>query len=142
MVEAVAQTRLTRARLLKASARTLTAGALAACGPLTGTTDQQSAPTKRPVTLIVDNDWTGGDRYKVVQAWLERANKVHPHIKTELRDNAASQDKTIALFATGDEGDLYQLDQHVVPVFGPKNVLQDISSTLASLKFDVNSVYD
>ncbi|MGH2371673.1 MAG: hypothetical protein ACRDI2_26170, partial [Chloroflexota bacterium] len=107
MVEAVAQTRLTRARLLKASARTLTAGALAACGPLAGTTDQQSAPTKRPVTLIVDNDWTGGDRYKVVQAWLERANKVHPHIKTELRDNAASQDKTIALFASDQQGDLY-----------------------------------
>jgi ABC-type glycerol-3-phosphate transport system substrate-binding protein len=94
------------------------------------------------VTVIVDNDWTSGDRYKVVTAWLERANKVHPHIKTELRDNAASQDKTIALFATGDQGDLYQLDQHVVPVFGPKGVLQDISSTLASLKFDVNSVYD
>ena len=100
------------------------------------------APAKRPVTVIVDNDWTEGDRYTVVQAWLARANKVYPHIKTELRDNAASQDKTLALFATGEQGDLYQLDQHVVPVFGPKGVLQDIGPTLAALKFDVNSVYD
>ena len=65
-------------------------------GPAPPGTGQQgpAAPAKRPVTLIVDNDWTGGDRYKVVKAWLERANKVHPHIKTELRDNAglAGQD--------------------------------------------------
>ena len=30
------------------------------------------------------------------------------------------------------QGDLYQMDQHLIPVFGPKNVLFDISSTLAS----------
>jgi ABC-type glycerol-3-phosphate transport system substrate-binding protein len=135
---------MTRSRVLRTGAGGLAAGMLLACNAPAA--DQGTAGTstqaKRPVTVIVDNDWTGGDRYKVVTAWLERANRVHPHIKTELRDNAASQDKTIALFATGDEGDLYQLDQHVVPVFGPKGVLQDISSTLASLKFDVNSVYD
>jgi ABC-type glycerol-3-phosphate transport system substrate-binding protein len=138
-----------RSRFLAAGAAGMAYGTLLACGgPAAGTGTQASdsqgpaAPAKRPVTVIVDNDWTEGDRYSVVQAWLARANKVHPHIKTDLRDNAASQDKTLALFATGEQGDLYQLDQHVVPVFGPKGVLQDIGPTLAALKFDVNSVYD
>ena len=140
---------MSRSRFLRMGAATMGYGTLLACGgPAAGTNTQAAntqvpaAPAKRAVTVIVDNDWTGGDRAKVVEAWLARANRVHPHIKTELRDNAASQDKTIALFATGEQGDLYQLDQHVVPVFGPKGLLQDISSTLASLKFDVNSVYD
>ena len=141
--------RMRRSRLLRAGAATVAYGTLLACGgPAPGTGTQASdpqgagAPAKRPVTVIVDNDWTEGDRYTVVQAWLARANKVYPHIKTDLRDNAESQDKTLALFATGEQGDLYQLDQHVVPVFGPKGVLQDIGPTLAALKFDVNSVYD
>ncbi|MBI3971610.1 MAG: extracellular solute-binding protein [Chloroflexi bacterium] len=140
---------MTRSRFLHAGVGVLATGVFAACGgPAAdggvkqGGSVAPASPSKKEVTLIVDNDWTGGDRVKIVQGWLERANKVYPHIKTELRDNAASQDKTIALFASGEEGDLYQLDQHVVPVFGPKNVLQDITSTLAALKFDVNSVYD
>lgn len=141
--------RMSRSQFLRMGATTMASATLLACGgPAADTSTQASATqapaaqVKRPVTVIVDNDWTGGDRATLVNAWLARANKVYPHIKTELRDNAASQDKTIALFATGDQGDLYQLDQHVVPVFGPKGVLQDIGSTLASLKFDVNSVYD
>ena len=141
--------RMSRSRFLRTGATMMGYGTLLACGgPGAGTNTQASAtqapaaPAKREVTVIVDNDWTGGDRATLVKAWLDRANKVYPHIKTDLRDNAASQDKTIALFATGEQGDLYQLDQHVVPVFGPKGLLQDISSTLASLKFDVNSVYD
>jgi ABC-type glycerol-3-phosphate transport system substrate-binding protein len=141
--------RMRRAQFLRMGAAAVASGTLLACGgPAAGTGTPAAggqgpaAPAKRPVTVLVDNDWTEGDRYAVVQAWLARANKVYPHIKTELRDNAASQDKTLALFATGDEGDLYQLDQHVVPVFGPKGVLQDIAPTLASLKFDLNSVYD
>ncbi|MGH2353205.1 MAG: ABC transporter substrate-binding protein, partial [Chloroflexota bacterium] len=142
--------RMSRTQMLRDGAKALAGGVLAACGgpaatgSSTGAGDSNAtnAPSKRNVTLIIDNDWTGGDRYKVVQAWLERANKVYPHIQTELRDNANSQDKTIALFAADQQGDLFQLDQHMVPVYGPKGVLQDISSTLASLKFDVNSVYD
>ncbi|HEX2035760.1 MAG TPA: hypothetical protein VHS99_16405 [Chloroflexota bacterium] len=138
------RTHTRRASLLGLGGAALAGTVLGACGGQTAgpTTGATAAPSKRPVTLIVDNDWTQGDRYKVVTAWLERANRVHPHIKTELRDNAESQDKTIALFAAGDQGDLFQLDQHMVPVYGPKGVLQDISSTLASLKFDLNSVYD
>jgi hypothetical protein len=54
-----------------------------------------------------------GRPVRVVQAWLARANKVYPHIKTELRDNAASQDKTLALFATGDQGDSVQPGAHL-----------------------------
>ncbi|MGH2368522.1 MAG: hypothetical protein ACRDI2_09990, partial [Chloroflexota bacterium] len=137
---------VTRAQVLRAGLGAASFGTLIACGGQASGTPSEvsatSAPAKRPVTLIVDNDWTSGDRYKVVQAWLERAKQVHPHITTELRDNAASQDKTIALFASDQQGDLFQLDQHMVPVYGPKGVLQDISSTLASLRFDLNSVYD
>ena len=73
--------------------------ALAACGCQAGEGASGAAPQeKRPVTLTIDNDWTQGDRLTVVKAWLERANKVHPHIKTELRENADTQEKTIALF--------------------------------------------
>jgi ABC-type glycerol-3-phosphate transport system substrate-binding protein len=94
------------------------------------------------VTLIVSNDWTQGDRLKIVQAWLARANQVYPHIKTELHDNADSQEKIIAQFAADQQGDLVQVDQHLIPVFGPKNVLEDISPTLATLKFDLNTIFD
>ena len=137
-----------RSAVLRGAATALASTALAACGAQGSPSSQPVAtvapakPAVRATTLLLQNDWTSGDRLKIIEAWVARANKVYPHIKTELRDNAASQDKTIALFATGDEGDLYQLDQHVVPVFGPKGVLQDIASTLAALKFDVNSVYD
>jgi multiple sugar transport system substrate-binding protein len=140
--------RLTRAQVLRVAAGTLAGSVLAACGAPSGGGSTGAgggttgAPAKRPVTLIVDNDWTQGDRLTVVKAWLERANRIHPHIKTELRDNADTQPKTIALFAADQQGDLMQLDQHKVPVFGPKGALHDIGSTLASLKFDVNSVYD
>jgi multiple sugar transport system substrate-binding protein len=122
----------------------LTPALLAACG----TTAGESAPggasqqTKRPVTLNVDNDWTQGDRLTVVRAWLDRANKVYPHIKTELRENADTQEKTIALFAADQQGDLVQLDQHLVPVFGPKGALHNIGPILAAQKFDVNTLYD
>lgn len=34
------------------------------------------------------------------------------------------------------------VDQHLVPVLGPKGVLEDISSSMATLKFDLNSVFD
>ena len=46
------------------------------------------------------------------------------------------------MFAADQQGDLVQLDQHLVPVFGPKGALQEIGPTLAALKFDANSVYD
>lgn len=135
--------RSTRRRVMQAGATAAALGLLSACrpGPARSPEEQQPA-TRRPVTLIVDNDWSSGDRLKVVQAWLERASRVYPHIKTELHDNAADQDKTVATFAADQQGDLFQLDQHMVPVFGPKGVLQDISSTLATLKFDVNTLYD
>ena len=87
---------LTRAQVLRVAAGALAGSALAACGAPSGggssgaSGGAPGAPAKRPVTLIVDNDWTQGDRLTVVKAWLERANKVHPHIKTELRDNADS----------------------------------------------------
>ncbi|HEX2034337.1 MAG TPA: extracellular solute-binding protein [Chloroflexota bacterium] len=135
---------MTRAQALRAGTGLLAAGALAACGPQAGgrASGEGASQTKRPVTLLIDNDWTQGDRLTVVKAWLERANKVHPHIKTELRDNADTQEKTIALFAAEQQGDLMQLDQHMVPVFGPKGALHPIASILASLKFDVNTLYD
>ncbi|HET7770599.1 MAG TPA: hypothetical protein VFN74_17630, partial [Chloroflexota bacterium] len=44
--------------------------------------------------------------------------------------------------ASDQQGDLIQLSEYLVPVFGPKNVLADIGPTLSSLKFDANSVYD
>jgi multiple sugar transport system substrate-binding protein len=132
---------MTRSRLLAAGGGVAAAAALAACGGRSAPAEQPAA-AKRPVTLIVDNDWTQGDRLKVVQAWLEHANKVYPHIKTDLREMAETQEKTIALFAADQQGDLFQLDQHMVPVFGPKGLLFDISSTLAALKFDATKLYD
>ncbi len=66
----------------------------------------------------------------------------YPHIKTDLRQTADTQEKTIAMFASDQQGDLVQLDQHMVPVFGPKGVLQDIGPSLASMKFDVTKLHD
>lgn len=137
------RTGMTRARLLRTGAGTLAGGTLAACGvPGAAKEGAPAAPSKRETTLIVSNDWTGGDRLKIVQAWLERANKVYPNIKTDLVDNADSQEKIIAQFAADQQGDLVQVDQHLIPVFGPKGVLEDIGPTLAMLKFDVNTLFD
>lgn len=114
------------------------AGMAAACGT------QQEPPAAKsagPVTLAVDNDWTGGDRLKVIQAWSEHVSKKHPNVKLELREQG-SQDKVLALFATDQQGDLMQLSEYLIPVFGPKGVLADIGPSLSSLKFDANSVYD
>jgi multiple sugar transport system substrate-binding protein len=142
---AAAAARMTRAAVLRGGAPALASGLLAACAA-SGTSDSGGAATavaaRRPVTLLVDNDWTAGDRIKVIQAWLEHANRKYPHIKTDLRQTAETQEKSIAMFAADQQGDLVQLDQHLVPVFGPKGSLQEIGSTLAALKFDANSVYD
>ena len=142
MVGATPRGRTTRSAVLRTGAGALATGALAGCWAAGAPAAQQPAAAKRPVTLLIDNDWAKGDRYKVVQTWLERANKVYPHIKTELRDNAASNDKSIALFASDQQGDLFQLHWSLFPVYAPKGALQEISPTLASLKFDANSVYD
>src|SRR6266542_3379579 len=142
---------MTRSRLLRTGALALAGGAggvatacgAAATGSTKTATQVPATPAPRNVTLIVDNDWTSGDRLTIIKAWLERANKLYPNIKTDLRDTAGDQSKTIALFAADQQGDLYQMDQHLIPVFGPKNVLFDISSTLAALKFDAdNLLYD
>lgn len=115
---------------------------LAACGASETKPEGQPAASARPVTVLIDNNWTSGDRLKVVQAWLARANQVYPHIKTDLRENAATQVKSIATFAADQQGDLVQLDTYLLPVFAPKGVLQEITPTLAALKFDTNSLYD
>lgn len=136
--------------LRRGGAASLAAGVLAACGgPGSGTasspsgaTSAPAAPAKRPTSLLLGNDWTAGDRRKIVDAWIARANQVYPHIKTDLADNADTQEKIIAQFAADQQGDLVMVDQHLIPVFGPKNVLEDISSTMASLKFDINSIFD
>jgi ABC-type glycerol-3-phosphate transport system substrate-binding protein len=99
-------------------------------------------PAPRTTTIIVSNDWTQGDRLKVVQSWLARANRVHPNIKTELYANADTQEKIIAQFAADQQGDLVQVDQHMIPVFGPKGLLEDITPTLNALKFDLSSIFD
>jgi multiple sugar transport system substrate-binding protein len=155
--------RVTRSVFLHGGAASFGAAVLAACGApgagstgtsgsaasgSTGTTAQgastsaPASPAKRPTTLLLGNDWTAGDRRKIIDAWLARANQVYPHIKTDLADNADTQEKIIAQFAADLQGDLVMVDQHLVPVFGPKNVLEDISSTVASLKFDFNSIFD
>jgi ABC-type glycerol-3-phosphate transport system substrate-binding protein len=142
---------ISRSRVLRAGVTALAGSLAAACGAPAASGDKTTAiatqapatPAARNVTLIVDNDWISGDRLTIIKAWLERANKLYPNVKTDLRDVAGDQSKTIALFAADQQGDLYQMDQHLIPVFGPKNVLFDISSTLASLKFDVdNLVHD
>jgi multiple sugar transport system substrate-binding protein len=137
-----------RSAILRSAATALASTALAACGAQGSPSGQAvattapAAPAKRPTTLLLNNDWTSGDRLKIIEAWVARANRVYPHIKTDLAANADTQEKIIAQFAADQQGDLVMVDQHLVPVFGPKGVLEDISSTMASLKFDFNSVYD
>jgi len=136
-----------RSAVLRGAATALAATALAACGAQ-GSSSQPvatvapAAPAKRPATLLLSNDWTSPDRRKIIEAWVARANRVYPHIKTDLADNADTQEKIIAQFAADQQGDLVMVDQHLIPVLGPKNVLEDISSTMATLRFDFNSVYD
>ena len=140
--------RVTRARVLRGAPAALGAGLLSACGAnATGGGTQAGAgatpsPAARPTSLLLSNDWTSPDRRAIIEAWVARANRIHPQIKTELVDNADTQEKIIAQFAADQQGDLVMVDQHLVPVFGPKGVLEDISSTMAALKFDFNSVYD
>jgi ABC-type glycerol-3-phosphate transport system substrate-binding protein len=122
-----------------AGAAGIGAALLAACGAVG---EGKPAESARPVTVLIDNNWTSGDRLKVVQAWLARASQVYPHIKTDLRENAATQEKSIAAFAADQQGDLVQLDTYLLPVFAPKGVLQEIGPTLAALKFDPNTLYD
>lgn len=146
---------MTRARMLRMTAFVPVAASMgvagfgAACG---AESPQQRAeskkgdqptpvPAKRPVTLIVDNDWHKGDRRQVVDAWTQLAAKKYPHITTEVRE-LGSQDKILALFASDQQGDLMQLSEYVIPVFGPKGMLQDIAPTLAAQKFDTNTLYD
>src|SRR5687768_11928099 len=93
---------MTRARLLRLCGGALALGPLAAAcgGPAPGSSDTApSSPAKRPVTLIIDNDWSEGDRYKLVQAWLDIVKRKYPHITTQLHDNAASHEKTHSIFA-------------------------------------------
>ena len=142
---------ISRSRLLRGSAVSLTAGILAACGASAntgGSTTQPAStvapapPANRPTSLLLSNDWTAGDRLQIIQAWVARASKVYPSFKLDLANNADTQEKIIAQFAADQQGDLVMVDQHLIPVFGPKNVLEDITGTMATLKFDFNSVYD
>jgi ABC-type glycerol-3-phosphate transport system substrate-binding protein len=135
-------TRMTRARFLALGAGALAPVALAACGapPTPGT--EPPAVARRPVTLVIDNDWSAGDRLTLVQGWLDHARTKYPHVSVELHDNAASHEKTHATFAADQQGDLFQLDQWLVPVYGPKGVLQDISAPVAAQRFDESSLYD
>lgn len=137
-----------RSAILRGAATALASTALAACGAQGSPSSQPvstvapAKPTVRATTLLLQNDWTSGDRLKIIEAWVARANKVYPHIKTDLAANADTQEKIIASFAADQQGDLVMVDQHLIPVFGPKAVLEDITSTMATLKFDFNSVYD
>lgn len=152
--EVVAMTtrHMTRSQIVRTGGGLLAASVLAACGQTAEkpgaapaapvSTQAPATPAPRNVTIAIDNDWTQGDRLTVVNAWVARANKVYPNIKTELRANADTQEKTIAAFAADQQGDLVQLDQHMIPVFGPKGALADIGSTLATLKFDTTRLYD
>jgi multiple sugar transport system substrate-binding protein len=134
--------------LLRGAGAALASTVLAACGAQGTSTNQAaatqapSAPANRPTTLLLSNDWVSTDRLKIIEAWVARANRVYPHIKTDLVANADTQEKIIAQFAADQQGDLVMVDQHLIPVFGPKNVLEDITGTMATLKFDFNSVFD
>jgi ABC-type glycerol-3-phosphate transport system substrate-binding protein len=133
----------TRRDYLRTGAGAVGAGLLTACGAAGGEPGESApAGARRPVTVFIDNDWTRGDRLTVIQAWLQRANQIYPHITTDLRENANSQEKSIATFAADQQGDLVQLDPYLLPVFGSKGVLQDISPSLAAQKFDPSTVYD
>jgi hypothetical protein len=59
------------------------------------------------VTLLVDNDWTAGDRIKVIQSWLEHAGRKYPHLKTDLPTVAAllghSRLDTVRVYSQPDE---------------------------------------
>ena len=109
---------MTRTQFLKQSAAVSAMVALAACGASGSPGGELPGEAKRPVTLIVDNDWSGGDRLKLVQSWLDAVKRKYPHVTTQLHDNADSHEKTHATFAADLQGDLFQLDQWLVPVFG------------------------
>ena len=88
--------RMTRARALRAAAGGVAYGTLTACGaatqsgsPQAGATAVAPTPSTRPTSLLLSNDWTSPDRRAIIEAWVARANRIYPHIKTELRDNAA-----------------------------------------------------
>jgi ABC-type glycerol-3-phosphate transport system substrate-binding protein len=140
-----------RAHVMRWAGGAVAASVLAACGAPSGgaagatagpKTQAPASPAPRSTTVVVSNDWTQGDRLRVVQAWLARANRVYPTIKTELYANADTQEKIIAQFAADQQGDLVQVDQHMIPVFGPKGLLEDITPTLNALRFDLASIFD
>jgi ABC-type glycerol-3-phosphate transport system substrate-binding protein len=125
--------------MLRRSAATLGPLVLAACAAPGA--EQPGAETQKQATILVDNDWSSGDRGQVIQAWVDRVTRVHPNIKMELR-TLGDEASRIALFAADSEGDIHMMDNRLSRVFGGKNLLEDIGPTLAALRFDVNSLYD
>src|SRR5688500_15361676 len=106
-----------RSAVLRGAATALATTALAACGAQGSPSSQPAAtrapaaPAPRPTTLLLNNDWVATDRVKIIEAWVARANRVYPHIKTDLAANADTQEKIIAQFAADQQGDLVMVDQ-------------------------------
>jgi ABC-type glycerol-3-phosphate transport system substrate-binding protein len=102
---------------------------------------QPGAEARKDATVLVDNDWQGGDRLQVVQAWAARVSQVHPHIKVDLRQ-MPGQDASLANFAAGSQGDLHHVANTLAMLYGSKGLLRDISPTVAALRFDPTALYD
>jgi ABC-type glycerol-3-phosphate transport system substrate-binding protein len=130
---------MTRFRVLRRGAASFGALALAACAAPGA--EQPGAQTQKQATILVDNDWNGGDRGQVVQAWVDRVTRVHPNITVDLR-TIGGEANAIALFAADSQGDIHMMDNRLVLVFGGKNLLEDIGPTLAALRFDPGSLFD
>ena len=144
--------RVTRSRMIRSGGSFLVGGALAACGSATGSSSATSGaaatsapvatPTARNVTLQIDNNWTSPpDRLTIVQAWLARANRVYPNVKTELTDLAGRPDSRAAAFASNTYGELFMGDLSVNSAQN-STIYEDIDPTLKTLKFDLSNIYD
>src|SRR5262245_51125183 len=95
---------MTRSRMLRRSAPSLGAVALAACAAPGA--EQPGAQTQKQASILVDNDWNGGDRGQVVQAWVDRVTRVHPNLTVDLR-TIGGEANAIALFAADSQGDIH-----------------------------------
>ena len=130
---------ITRAALLRAAAGAAAGTALGSVLTVCGIgTSEAPTPSRRPVSLLVDYV---SPEEPIINPWIKRIKAGYAEYTVEFR-NANPSDKAIALFAADSEGDVFELDVPLLPLFVPKGRFEDIGSTLAQLKFDTNALLE
>jgi len=136
-----AQTRLTRAEVVRASASMAGASALAACG-LPGSGSEAPDKGAAPVTISWMTDWTGGPRGEATKLSIPAFEAQFPRIKVDMQ--ATKPDTFEALsahLAAGTLADALLFGSALLSVWADGGALMDIGPLLRKQRFDKESVW-